>query len=135
MNRERVRGALRWTMAAFYALAGAFHLAAPDGFLAITPGWVPHPREVILLTGVCEGLGAAGLLIPPIRAFAGAMLALYALCVFPANIKHALDHVPIAGVTLGWAYHAPRLAAQPLLIWWALFCSGVTDWPRRRARP
>ncbi len=132
MNRERVRGGMRVAMAAFYALAGSLHLISPDGFVAITPDWVPHPREVISVTGVCELLGAAALLIPRLRALAGAMLALYALCVFPANIKHAFENVPIAGVTLGWAYHAPRLAAQPLLIWWALFCAGVTDWPRRR---
>ncbi len=121
-------------MAAFYAVAGIVHLCAPDAFLAITPDWVPFPREVILATGVCEICGAAGLLIPRFRWLAGLMLALYALCVFPANVKHALEHIPIAGVTLDWRYHAPRLAAQPVLIWWALFCTGIIDWPWRRKR-
>ena len=38
-------------------------------------------------------------------------------------------NVSVAGVTLNWWYHAPRLALQPALVWWALYCSGVVDWP------
>jgi hypothetical protein len=37
-----------------------------------------------------------------------------------------------AGGRLGLTYHLPRLAAQPLLIWLALWASGATDWPFRR---
>lgn len=129
MTREGVRRGMRWAMAAFYAGAGAFHLSAPDAFLAITPEWVPFPRQVVLGTGICEIAGAAALLTPRLRSVAGLMLALYAIAVFPANIKHAMENVPVAGVTLTWWYHAPRLALQPVLVWWALFCSGVVDWP------
>ena len=32
----------------------------------------------------------------------------------------------------GLAYHIPRLAAQPVLIWLALWASEVTDWPWKR---
>ena len=134
MTREGVRRGMRWAMAAFYAGAGAFHLSAPDAFLAIMPDWVPFAREIVLATGVCEIAGAAALLTQTLRTLAGAMLALYAIAVFPANIKHALEKVPIAGVTLSWWYHAPRLALQPVLVWWALFCSGVVDWPWRAER-
>jgi len=129
VTREGVRRGMRWAMAAFYAGAGAFHLSAPDAFLAITPEWVPFPRQVVLGTGICEIAGAAALLTPRLRSVAGLMLALYAIAVFPANIKHAMENVPVAGVTLTWWYHAPRLALQPVLVWWALFCSGVVDWP------
>jgi uncharacterized membrane protein len=129
VTRERVRRRMRWAMAAFYAGAGALHLSAPDAFVAITPDWVPFPREVVLATGVCEIAGAAALLTTKLRTLAGLMLALYAIAVFPANIKHALENVPISGVTLGWWYHAPRLALQPVLVWWALFSSGLVDWP------
>jgi uncharacterized membrane protein len=132
LTREGIKSAMRWAMATLYVAAGVAHLRSPDGFLAITPDWVPMPREVILATGVCELFGAAGLLIPKTRGLAGVMLALYALCVFPANIKHAIDHVPIDGIMLDWRYHVPRLAAQPVLIWWALFCADVIDWPWRR---
>jgi uncharacterized membrane protein len=129
-NRSRL--ATLWLMAIFYAGAGVLHLRAPQPFLAIVPDWVPQPRAVVMLTGLCEIAGALGLLIPRLRHFAGAMLALYALCVFPANIKHAVYDVQVPGLPTGLAYHIPRLALQPVLIWWALYCSGVIDWPLRR---
>jgi len=43
-----------------------------------------------------------------------------------------LANVAINGETLSWWYHGPRLALQPLIIWWALWASGATDWPFRR---
>ncbi len=132
MRAPALRAAMRWLMAAFYLAAGIVHLRSPEAFLPITPGWVPAPREVILLTGVAEMAGAVGLLVPRLRRAAGVGLALYALCVFPANLKHALEGVAVAGLPTSWWYHAPRLALQPVLIWWALFCAGAIDWPWRR---
>lgn len=128
----RGRTIARYALAALYALAGVAHLARPGGFIAITPHWVPAPDMVVALTGLAELAGAAGLMIPPLRRAAGIGLALYALCVWPANINHALNDIPLGGVRLSWWYHAPRLALQPVIIWWALWASGVTDWPFRR---
>ncbi len=119
-------------MAAFYFCAGILHMAAPDAFLPIVPDFVPFPREVVIVTGVCEIAGAVALLSVRLRRIAGLMLALYAICVFPANIKHAFERVPIAALPDSWWYHGPRLALQPALVWWALFSSGAIDWPIRR---
>lgn len=132
MRLPALRAAMRWLMAAFYLAAGIVHLRSPEAFLPIVPAWVPAPREVIVLTGIAEIAGAVGLLVQRLRHAAGIGLALYALCVFPANVKHALDGVAVAGLPTSWWYHAPRLALQPVLIWWALFCSGAIDWPWRR---
>jgi len=68
----------------------------------------------------------------PLRRAGAIGLALYAVCVFPANIHHfALDMArPDGGLGLG--YHVPRMFAQPLLVWLALWTGGVTDWPLRR---
>lgn len=133
---EHARAALRWLLALAYAYAGYRHLATPAPFLAITPPWVPQPAFVVAATGIAEIAGAAGLLFPAMRRTAGWALALYALCVWPANVHHAVHHIAIGGTTLGWGYHAPRLAAQPLIIWWALWTSGAIEWPfgRRHAR-
>ena len=128
------RAVMRWLMAVFYVIAGIGHLAAPDAFLPIVPDWVPMPRGVILFTGLCELAGAAALMTARWRRLAGIMLGLYALCVWPANIKHALDHISLPHVPDSWWYHGPRLALQPVLIWWALFCSGATDWPWQSSR-
>lgn len=128
---ERLRTALRWTLAAIYLVAGIFHLYSPDTFVLIVPDWVPAPRETVLATGCCELLGAVALVTIRLRRLAGIMLALYAVCVYPANIKHAMDGIALGGSRLGWGYHGPRLAFQPVLVWWALFCGQVIDWPFR----
>ena len=128
-KQQTIRTVMRWIMAAFYIVAGVGHVLHPEPFLAIIPGWVPFPREVILTTGLCELAGAVALLTTRLRALAGIMLALYALCVWPANIKQALDHIVLPPIPDTWWYHGPRLAFQPVLIWWALFCAGVIDWP------
>ncbi|WP_088182283.1 DoxX family protein [Sphingobium sp. Z007] len=130
----RGRTVARLVLAAAYAFAGIAHLTRPAGFLAITPHWVPMPELAVALTGVAELAGAIGLMIPRLRSAAGIGLALYALCVWPANINHALNDIPLGGVHLGWWYHGPRLALQPVIIWWALWASGVIDWPFRRRR-
>ena len=123
---------MRVVMSTFYLAAGVLHIASPEKFLPIVPGWVPHPEFVIVATGWCEIAGALALLTTRLRKLAGVMLALYAICVFPANIKHALENIDMPGLPSSWFYHAPRLAFQPVLIWWALWCSGVLDWPFAR---
>lgn len=123
------RIAARAVLALFYLFAGIAHLRNPAPFLAITPGWVPEPEAVIALTGICEIAGAAGLFIRPLRRAAGWGLAAYAVCVFPANINHAVNDISIGGSDLSWWYHGPRLAFQPVFVWWALWVGDVIDWP------
>ncbi|XOU69551.1 DoxX family protein [Sphingomonas sp. VDB2] len=134
MKAVRGRTIARLVLAAAYAFAGIAHLTRPGGFIAITPHWVPMPDTVVALTGVAELAGALGLMIPGLRRAAGIGLALYALCVWPANINHALNDIPLGGVHLSWWYHGPRLALQPVIIWWALWASDVIDWPFRQRR-
>ena len=124
----------RWMLALAYLVAGIAHLRSPAGFIAITPDWVPGPETVVLLTGLAEIAGATGLMIPRLRRAAGIGLALYALCVWPANFNHALNDIALGGKHLSWWYHGPRLALQPVIIWWALWAGGVTDWPFRGKR-
>jgi uncharacterized membrane protein len=125
-------------MMAAFAAAGLFHLFLPAPFLRITPSWVPWPERVIALTGWCELAGALGLALPRTRGAAGIGLALYSLCVWPANMKHAFDYGLAHGFGPGWLYHAPRLLFQPVIIWACLFASSWIDWPfraRDRAAP
>lgn len=132
---RRGRRIARMMLAAAYGVAGVAHLTRPGGFVAITPDWVPSPETVVALTGAAEIAGAVGLMIPALRKAAGVGLALYALCVWPANFHHALSDVPLNGVHLSWWYHGPRLAVQPVIIWWALWASGAVDWPFGAGRP
>ncbi len=132
-----IRTGLRLLLALFYGAAGYFHLVNPAPFLLIMPAWVPAPEAIVALTGVAELAGAAGLLQPwslPLRRAAGWGLAAYALCVWPANFQHLLIDLRSAGGGAGLGYHIPRLAAQPLLIWLALWVGGATDWPFAKGR-
>lgn len=130
-----IRVALRWSLGAAYAAAGVLHLTHPAPFLKITPAWVPAPATVIALTGVAELAGAVGLVQPwskGLRVAAGMGLALYALCVWPANVNHMLLDMARPDHGLGLGYHVPRLLAQPLIIWAALWAGEATDWPFAR---
>lgn len=124
-----IKAVLRSLLAAFYALAGVIHIIRPEPFLTITPAWVPAPEAVVLLTGIAEILGAIGLAQPfskPLRQAAGWGLALYALCVWPANINHFIMDMARDDSGLGLAYHVPRMFAQPLIIWLAWWVSRET---------
>jgi uncharacterized membrane protein len=129
-----LRAVMRWILAALFVAAGIGHLWAPDKLLAITPSWVPFAPQIILGTGLCEIVGAVALVTKPYRWWSGVALAVYAIAVWPANFKHAIDGVDLPYIANSWLYHGPRLAFQPVLVWWALYAAGVIDWPWRRRR-
>ena len=132
MDQTRLKLAMRLFLTAFSLVAGILHLAAPSGFVRIVPEFVPWPGPIVLFTGLCEIAEAMGLMFPHLRRSAGIGLAAYAVCVFPANINHAMNMISVGGLPDSWWYHAPRLAFQPILVWWALYCFGVTGWPCSR---
>ncbi len=124
---------MRVILAAFYGYAGYAHIATPGPFLAIVPSFVPAPEAVVYWTGIAEIAGAIALLQPiskPLRQAGGIGLALYALCVWPANINHFAMDMASSDGGLGLGYHIPRMIAQPILIWLALF-AGEVGWRRR----
>jgi uncharacterized membrane protein len=88
--------------------------------IRMVPPAVPNPELMVTITGLCEILGAIGLLISKTRRIAAVALVLFLIAVLPANI-----HAARAGVTLGGAAAtplAPRVALQLLfiaLVWWA----------------
>ena len=109
-----------------YLAAGVLHFVSPEAMVRITPRWVPEPELVVAATGVAEIAGALALLQPwsrRLRRAGGIGLALYALCVFPANINHMLIDMAREQPQLGWVYHLPRMLLQPVLIWLALWVS------------
>jgi uncharacterized membrane protein len=129
-----MRAVMRWIMAAFFAGGCILHFRATDSLVAMTPEWVPFPREVVLITGILERAGGVALLMPRLRWWAGIALAVYVVAVWPANIKQAVEHIVLPPIPDSWWYHGPRLALQPVLSWWALFSAGVINWPWQRTR-
>ncbi|MEP0392724.1 MAG: DoxX family protein [Erythrobacter sp.] len=119
---------LRILLAAFYAFAGYLHLVRPEPFLSIMPVGIPYPQEIVYWTGVAEILGAIALAQPfhkRLRQAGGIGLALYAICVWPANINHFIVDMAREDGGLGLAYHVPRMFAQPLIIWLAFWVGNV----------
>jgi len=132
-----IRRLARWFLVIAYFSAGILHLISPAPFLSIVPDWVPFAEAVVLLTGIAELAGAIALAQPfneTLRKAGAIGLALYAVCVFPANINHFAIDMARAEGGLGLAYHVPRMALQPVLVWLALWAGGVTDCPFRRRR-
>jgi uncharacterized membrane protein len=84
------------------------------------PAFFPQPMLIVYTTGVCEFLGAAGLLVPRFRMLAGICLILLLLGMFIANVNAALK-----GMTLGGKPVTPLWLRTPMqvmfigLIWWA----------------
>lgn len=116
---------MRCGMAAALIFFGMDHLLTPDRYLPMIPSVLPYPAEIVLLTGLCELAGAIGLLVPWTRRLTGIMLAIYFVCVFPANIKNAVEGVVVEGLPTASWYYWVRLLFQPIAIWWALRASEV----------
>lgn len=129
MKRLTGQDIARLTIAPAFVIAGLVHITRPGFFAPMMPQVILAPHLVIVMTGVAELAGAAALFIPRLRALAGVMLALYAVCVYPVNIAHAV-HDLSTGTGLGWWYHYPRLFAQPFICWWALAAGGIACGPR-----
>ncbi|MCX7341338.1 MAG: hypothetical protein NT037_12605 [Hyphomicrobiales bacterium] len=77
------------TLSLLCGVAGLAHLVAPEAHARLTPAAMPWPETVAFLTGIRQLLNAIALHLPPLRAAAGLLLVLYALCVWPANSNHA----------------------------------------------
>jgi len=122
-----VRPLREWPTAARVGLAVMFCFTAAAHFnpmradmIRMVPPSVPNPGLMVTFTGVCEVLGAIGLLVPRTRRIAAMALILFLVAVLPANI-----HAANAGVTLRGAPATsllPRIALQGLfiaLLWWS----------------
>ncbi len=110
----------------WFAIGGVAHFALTDVEMSIVPPWVPHPRAMVLASGVLEWLGAAGLLWPPARRAAGLGLLLLTVAVTPAHF-YMLQHPERFDVP--YALLVARLPVQVLLLGLMAWSSGW--WPRR----
>jgi len=127
-----VRTLARWALAALMLVAGVGHLVATDEFLGQTPSWLPERTLIVVLSGFVEiGFALALILLPVRRRQVGWALAAFFVLVFPGNLYQAIEGTSTFGLdepVERWA----RLLFQPVLILWALWCTGV--WPRRAQR-
>lgn len=117
--------ATRAGLAVMFCFTAAAHFNSMRAdLIAMVPPFVPNAGFMVTFTGVCEILGAIGLLLPQTRRLAAVALIVMLVAILPANI-----HAARAGVTLRGAPATPilpRVALQGLfigLLWW----SGVRE--------
>lgn len=97
----------------WFAIGGFFHFAATATEMRIMPPYVPWPHAMVLVSGVFEWLGAAGMLIPSVRRAAGVGLFLLVVAVTPANV-FMLQHAEVFHIA-PWVLEA-RLGFQVVLL-------------------
>lgn len=123
----------RWLLGGFLAFAGTGHLTfARSPFQAQVPPWLPLDTDlVVVVSGVVEiALGLALLVVRRRRVLLGWVVAAFFVAVFPGNIAQWVEHRDAFGLSSD-AARAVRLAFQPLLSAWALWCTGA--WQAWRA--
>jgi uncharacterized membrane protein len=78
-------------LAAMFVMTGIAHFvpAMRRDMIAIVPPRLPAAGLLVMITGVLELLGAAGLLYPPTRVAAAVCLFVLMLVMFPANVYAA----------------------------------------------
>jgi uncharacterized membrane protein len=109
----------------WFFVGGIMHFVATDTEVRIVPPYIPWPVAAVLVSGVFELLGAAGILIGRTRRAAGVDLFLLTLAVTPAHI-YMLQRPELFPVPL-WALWL-RLPIQAALLW-------LIAWSTWRLRP
>ena len=114
----------------WFALGGIAHFAATTAEMRIVPPYIPRPHAIVLITGVFELLGAAGLLYRPTRRAAGVGLFALTIAVTPAHI-YMLQRPELFGIPY-WVLIL-RLPLQAVLL--ALIAWSIIVTPRPATHP
>ncbi len=109
-------------LAVFFMAAGINHFVNSDIYVAIMPTYLPAHLELVYLSGLFEILGGIGVVLSPIRRWAGYGLIVLLIAVFPANFYMAMNPDKFVDIVSAWVLYA-RLPLQFLLIWWTFWAT------------
>jgi uncharacterized membrane protein len=108
-------------IAVFFIAGGIAHFVVTDSYIAAMPDYLGYHKELIIISGVFEILGAIGILVPQTRLLAGYGLIALIIAVYPANINMALHPEKYTDISELFLYI--RLPFQFLFmwfVWWAI---------------
>ena len=105
-------------IAAIFMVGGVLHLVKPAYYVRIMPPWLPAPMALVLISGVFEILGGAGVLVPATRFAAGWGLIALLIAIFPANVQMLLNARSAHASSLWMTGLIARLPLQAALIYW-----------------
>ncbi|MGO1164989.1 MAG: DoxX family protein [Janibacter sp.] len=130
------RGIAQVVLGGFLLLAGTAHLTvAREEFRAQVPPWFPGDVDLVVVVSGLVELAVAGALFlvwrHPARALVGTAAAVLFVAVLPGNIAQLTEQRDAFGLTTDTA-RAVRLLFQPVLVLWALWCTGAVGWWRER---
>lgn len=116
----------RLLLGAFLVFAGVAHFAATDAFLGQVPPWFPARTLVVQVSGALEILLGLALLVVRTgrRAWVGLAVAGLFVAVFPGNVSQLATGADSFGLDTTTS-RVVRLFFQPLLVAWALWCTGA----------
>ena len=129
-----VQNIFRLLLGAALLYAGITHLTvARTEFLAQVPTWLPLDGDlVVVLSGIVEiTLGLALIFVRRYRALVGWLAAIFFVLIFPGNISQYTNGIDAFGLNTDMA-RLVRLFFQPLLVLWALWCTGAWQAWRNR---
>lgn len=137
MSPRRLTDLMRWLLGGALLFAGIGHLTAQRAeFQAQVPSWFPVDADlVVVVSGIVEILlGAALIALPKRRVLVGTVVAAFFVIIFPGNIAQWIEGTDAFGLDTDTARFA-RLFFQPVLVAWALWCTGAWQTWRHRTWP
>lgn len=127
MGPSLARTIARVVLGAFLCFTGVSHLSFGRAALhAQVPPWLPVKADfVITASGIVEILLGAGLVVLTRRRVPiGWVVAIFFVLIVPGNISQFITHTDAFGLNSDLA-RGIRLLFQPLLVAWALWCTGA----------
>lgn len=123
----------RFALAGVLLVAGVGHLARTEEFRAQVPPFFPARDAIVYVSGVIELLFGTALLATrgDRRLQTGLVVAAFFVAVFPGNISQYVTGEDAFGLDTD-TKRAVRLVFQPVLVLWALWCTGALGSLRRR---
>jgi uncharacterized membrane protein len=103
-----------WFVFLWFFVGGIAHFVFTEAEMRIVPPWLPSPRMLVWVSGVCELAGALGLLWPRTRRWAAWGLFALTVAVTPANVYMLQQAELFPGVPYGML--VARLPLQLLLL-------------------
>jgi uncharacterized membrane protein len=88
----------RFALAVMFVFTGLAHFTRTKHDMArMVPSGFPQPVAMVYFTGICEWLGAIGLLAAKTREAAAVALIVMPVAIFPANIRAAREALTVGG--------------------------------------
>jgi uncharacterized membrane protein len=121
-----VAAVARWLLGGVLVVAGVAHLVDTSEFLGQVPTWLPFRSAIVVVSGFVElALGTALLAARGDRLVrVGFLVAAFLVAVFPGNVNQLVTGSDAFGLDTD-AGRAVRLLFQPVLVAWALWCTGA----------